>query len=247
MGDTLPLVMMFGAVAAVWVGGTTPAIAVAIAGYIACAYLFIEPRHQIGIYALHNVVGLLAYLFTCSLIIGFGGAVRFAQRRSAERGQLLRVTLSSIGDAVITTDNTAHVTYLNPVAESLTGWSEAEARGQPLDTVFRIINEQSREAMENPALRALREGSVTGLANHAVLIARDGVERPIDDSAAPIKDEDGGTSGCVLIFRDITERRRLEEDEAARLISSRLLSSIVESSDDAIISKSLGGIIQTWN
>ena len=113
--------------------------------------------------------------------------------------------------------------------------------------MFRIVNEETRQPVENPAPRALREGVVVGLANHTLLIGKDGVERPIDDSAAPIKDEDGRVSGCVLIFRDITEQRRLEKDEAGQLLAARLLASIVESSDDAIVSKSLDGIIQSWN
>ena len=104
-----------------------------------------------------------------------------------EQRERLRTTLASIGDAVITTDTEGRVTYLNAVAESLTGWTNAEAVGQPLDAVFRIVNEQTRQPVENPATRALREGVVVGLANHTVLIAKDGTERPIDDSAAPIR------------------------------------------------------------
>src|SRR5262249_40129925 len=100
---------------------------------------------------------------------------------------------------------------------------------------------------ESPVARALRDGAVVGLANHTVLVGKDGVERPIDDSAAPIVDGHRRVSGCVLVFRDITERRRWERDEASRLLGARLLASIVESSDDAIISKSLDGVIQTWN
>ena len=107
MGDTLPLVTLFGAVAvSVWAGGYRPAVLVAILGYVVFDYLFIEPRGESSLYHFHfaNVVGLIAYLFTCALIIGFGEAMRFAQRRAIERRELLRVTLGSIGDAVITTD-----------------------------------------------------------------------------------------------------------------------------------------------
>ena len=99
------------------------------------------------------------------------------------------------------------MTFLNGVAEALTGWTQAEAAGRPLPEVFRIVNEQTRQPVENPALRALREGTVVGLANHTVLIARDGTERPIDDSAAPMRDESGAPVGAVLVFRDVTERR----------------------------------------
>ncbi len=133
------------------------------------------------------------------------------------------------------------------MAESLTGWTNGEASGQPLDTVFRIFSEDTRQPVENPAVRALREGAVVGLANHTILIARDGAERSIDDSAAPIVAEDGRVSGSVLIFRDISQRRQWERDEATRLLSARQLASIVESSDDAIIRKSLDGMIQSWN
>jgi PAS domain S-box-containing protein len=248
MGDTLPLVTVFGAVAAAaWVGGYRPAIVVTVLGYFVCAYLFIAPRGGLGVDDLGHVVGLVAYLFTCTLIIGFGEAMRRAQARSSARGELLQVTLRSIGDAVITTDDQGNVTYLNAVAEALTGWSRRDALGQPLGTVFRIVNEETRAPVESPATRALREGVVVGLANHTILIERGGGERPIDDSAAPIRDERGRVSGCVLIFRDVTAQRRMERERAAQLLTAHLLASIVESSDDAIISKSLDGTIQSWN
>jgi PAS domain S-box-containing protein len=248
MGDALPLVTLFGAVAAaVWAGGYRPAILVAVAGYVACVYLFIEPRGSLGVAGFPQVVGLLAYLFTCSLIIGFGEAARLAQTRTSQQRELLRVTLRSIGDAVITTDIEGRITYLNEVARSLTGWSQEEALGQPLDSVFRIVNEATREPVENPAARALRDGVVVGLANHTVLVRRDGTERPIDDSAAPIQDERGQVSGCVVIFRDVTAQRRLDRDNASQLLTARFLASIVGTSDDAIIGKSLDGIIQSWN
>jgi PAS domain S-box-containing protein len=247
MGDTLPLVTLFGAVAAaVWLGGYRPAIVVGILGYLACAYLFIPPRGRF-VFDLETVVGLVAYLFTCSLIIGFGEAMQGAQMQASQRRELLRVTLGSIGDGVITTDVEGRVTYLNSVAESLTGWKQQDALGHPLETVFRIVNEQTRRPVESPATKALREGVVVGLANHTLLIQKDGSERPIDDSAAPIRDEHGQVSGCVLIFRDVTAQRRLERDKTNQLLTARLLASVVESSDDAIISKSLEGVIQSWN
>ncbi len=248
MGDSLPLVTMFGAVAAaVWLGGYRLAIPIALIGYVVCHYLFIQPQYGFKLADPANIVGLVAYVFTCTLIVVFGEAARIAESRAHERREVLSVTLQSIGDAVITTDMAGHVTNLNEVAESLTGWPRQQALGQPLERVFNIVNEVTRQRVENPATRALREGVIVGLANHTVLINKDGSEFPIDDSAAPICNEQGHVSGCVLIFRDVTAQRLAERDKADKLITARLLAAIVESSNDAIISKSLDGIIQSWN
>ena len=248
MGDTLPLVTLFGAVAAaVWLGGYRVAIPIALIGYVACNYIFIEPRLGFAFTNVANLVGLIAYLFTCSLIIIFGEAARVAKTRITEQREVFRVTLRSIGDAVLTTDTEGRITYINEVAQSLTGWSYTDALGQPLERVFHIINEVTLKPVESPATRALREGIVVGLANHTVLIKKDGSECPIDDSAAPIRNEQGNVSGCVLIFRDVSAQRLIERDKANQLLTARLLASIVESSNDAIISKSLDGTIQSWN
>ena len=248
MGPSLPLVTIFGAVAAaVWFGGPIPAALVTILGYLACNVLFIDPRGDLTISDLADAIGLIPYLFTCFLIIAFGESARRAERRVAEQGEVLGVTLRSIGDAVIATDIHGRITYLSAVAEALTGWTQAEALGRPLDGVFRIVNEDTGLPVESPAARALREGVVVGLANHTVLIQKDGGECAIDDSAAPIRDETGAVSGCILIFRDVTTLRSVERERASQLHTARLLASIVESSDDAIIGKSLDGVIRTWN
>ena len=248
MGDTLPLVTLFGGVAiAVWLGGYRLAVPAALLGYGACHYLFIEPRGHFDLGSSTNVVGLVAYLFTCSLIIAIGEVARSAQRRTTESREIFRVALRSIGDAVITTDNEGRITYMNEVGESLTGWSHEEALNQPLERVFQIVNEATRDPVQNPAERALREGVVVGLANHTVLLRKDGTECSIDDSAAPIRDESGEVFGCVLIFRDVTAQRQVERDKASQLDAARLLASIIETSNDAIIAKSLEGVIQSWN
>ena len=248
LGNQLPFVTLFGAIAiAVWAGGRLPAILVTVLGYLIVNPLFMEPRGSFELANRERLVGLVAYCFTSAIIILFGQAMRRAQAGANRRGEILRVTLQSIGDAVITTDTGARIASMNRVAEALTGWSEDEAMDQPLDQVFRIINERTRIRANNPAIRALREGVVVGLANHTLLIRRDGSECAVDDAAAPIRDDAGHVTGCVLSFRDVTLQRRLEQDLAKQLLSARLLAAIVETSDDAIISKSLQGIIQTWN
>ena len=124
----------------------------------------------------------------------------------------LSTTLRSIGDAVIATDDRGRVKFMNGVAETLTGWPEDEAEGRELVEVFDIVNEDTREPSENPVARTLREGVVVGLANHTVLISRNGSERPIADSAAPIRDDGGAVSGVVMVFRDTSEERRVEQE-----------------------------------
>jgi len=136
---------------------------------------------------------------------------RRAEEELRQQREWYQVTLSSIGDAVITTDTQGKVSFLNPVAEKMTGWKTDEASGQPLEKVFNIINEETRQPAKNPVDKVLREGIVVGLANHTALIARDGAERSIEDSAAPIRDATGNISGAVMVFHDVTERRRVEK------------------------------------
>lgn len=134
------------------------------------------------------------------------------EKKLRESEQWLATTLKSIGDAVIATDSEGFVTFMNPVAKILTGWKQEEAAGKPLGKIFNIINEITEEKAENPVTRVLKEGIVVGLANHTVLIAKDGTKHPIDDSGAPIRDKKGNIIGVVLVFRDITEKRKMEEE-----------------------------------
>ena len=171
------------------------------------------------------------------------GVANVARALHVQR-ELLRVTLASIGDGIITTDAAGHINYLNGVAETLTGWKTEEAKGLALPGVFQIINQHTRQSAENPAIRALQDGRIIGLPNDTVLVARDGSERPIDDSAAPIRDDNGNVLGSVLIFRDITPRKvvekRLRESEARK-------TAILDSALDAVITIDVQGTIVEFN
>ena len=130
--------------------------------------------------------------------------------KTKRQEELLDTTLASIGDAVIVTNAAGRVTFLNGEAEHLTGWKSAEAHERALPEVFKIVNEDTRETVENPVEKALRLGAVVGLANHTLLLARDGRETPIDDSAAPIRHPGGPVFGVVLVFRNFTEQREAQ-------------------------------------
>ncbi|MCK5183681.1 MAG: PAS domain S-box protein, partial [Candidatus Heimdallarchaeota archaeon] len=134
-----------------------------------------------------------------------------AEELVRSRNEIL-ITLDSIGDAVISTDSKGNIIFMNPVAEDLTGWKEEESVGKNIKEIFHIVNEETGDEVENPVTKVLKDGLIAGLANHTILIAKDGSRIPIDDSGAPIKDEEGNILGVVLIFRDITERRKAEKE-----------------------------------
>ncbi len=169
--------------------------------------------------ALTAFLSLAALVVLSVAFLGLAYVLVLSDRRLRERAaalvreerEWLRVVLMGIGDGVVATDAQGRVTLLNPVAERLTGWAGPDAAGRPVAEVFRIVNEQTRQPVENPAERCLREGVIVGLANHTILIGRDGTERPIDDSGGPIK-SGGRVIGAVLVFRDITERRQAEAE-----------------------------------
>jgi PAS domain S-box-containing protein len=168
-----------------------------------------------------------------------------AEQAVRESEAWLATTLRSIGDAVIATDLEGCVILINRVAQNLVGWEEAEARGRLLTEVFQIIDEQTRQPAENPVAGVLRDGSTASLTNHHLLVARSGREMLIDNTAAQIKDEQGNLIGVVLIFRDITERKRAEE--ALRSSEERYRLMVENAKDYAIIMLDPEGLIATWN
>jgi PAS domain S-box-containing protein len=212
LGEELPYITFFGAVMiAAWFGGLGPGLVATGLTVVLTGVTFVWPHLLEGRAPAGEFVGTLFFLATGVLISAMSERLHRARAEAHREAVRLRTTLQSIGDGVIVTDADGRVTSLNPVAEQLTGWTATEARGRALPEIFRIVNEATRHEVENPALRALRDGAIVGLANHTVLIARSGDEHPIDDSAAPIRYLPSTVDGSVLVFRDVTDRRRATE------------------------------------
>jgi PAS domain S-box-containing protein len=174
-------------------------------------------------------------------------AVQKSKVALAESEQRWATTLRSIGDAVIAVDADGKITFMNERAQSLTGWNETEAKGKPAEEIFRIAHEQTGETLESPIGRAMRLNQVVEMANHAVVISRGGNHVPVEDSAAPIRDEIGKLAGVVLVFRDVTERRARQREREELLQALRRQADLLRLSFDAIIVWQLGGAIESWN
>ena len=218
LGDNFPFITYYMAVAvAAWYGGFGPGLmSITLCG-TAASLMILSPRGSFKNDHLTDLIGLVFFLGTGLLILLIAEqnrrAIRHVQdstRELTHQREWFQVTLRSIGDGVIATDKESRVTFLNGVAETLTGWPSREAVGKPLTEIFRIVNEATRLPVDNPVANVLRVGKVVGMANHTLLIERDGSEHPIDDSAAPILNDDGTIGGVVLVFRDVTEERQAQ-------------------------------------
>lgn len=224
----LTILIVGGIIATAWYGGKGPGIllAVLIEG-TTVIYTPIPPDSSVA-KAWFGYISVLLLLIFLALLIS---SRKNAEKKLREQRELLLVTLESIGDAVIATDADGKINFINPVAEALTVWTMQEAAGKPLEEIFHIINEETREPAESPFTAIKRDGVVVGLANHTTLITKDGREIPIEDSGAPIKDENGNVIGAILVFHDITERRATEREREILLRSERIARSEAESAN----------------
>jgi PAS domain S-box-containing protein len=206
----LTILIVAGLVLASWYGGLGPGILLCILLEATTIYYTpIPPDSSIAKAYFGYVSVLLLLIFLVFLISGR----KSAERRLREQSELFRVTLSSIGDAVIATDIEGHVSFLNPTAERLTGWTFAEAKARPIDEIFQISNEDpDAEAVESPFALVKRHGTTASLTNHTVLLAKDGRKLPIDESGAPIRNANGHIVGVVVVFHDVSEKRSAERE-----------------------------------
>jgi len=226
-GATIPF---FAVLISTWFGGLGPGVFTIAAG--AVIYLIVLVNRGSSFPA-WQILQLAFFVAGGAMITALVEVLHAARRRAEANERWLSAVLSSIGDAVIATDGQGRVSFTNPVARSLTGWAEGEAKGKPLQDVFAIVSEKDRRQVEAPVARVIREGVAVGLANHTALIARDGTERPIADSAAPIKGYEDKIVGVVLVFRDVTDERRHEQERECLLAAEQEARSEAESANRA--------------
>ncbi len=230
IGRSGAAIPFFAVLISTWFGGLGPGVFSIAAGVV--LYLIVLVNRGGGFPA-WQILQLGFFTAGGAMITALVEVLHAARRRAEANERWLSAVLSSIGDAVIATDGQGRVSFTNPIARSLTGWDDDAAKGKPLQDVFAVVSEEDRRPVEPPVARVIREGVMVGMAHHTVLIARDGTERPIADSAAPIKDHEERIVGVVLVFRDVTENRRHEQERECLLAAEQAARSEAESANRA--------------
>ena len=250
IGAVLPFVTVPGAVAgAAWLGGYRPAVMVAVLGYPLSAWLLV-PDHGVPTDAIElgGWLGLAAYMLTCALVVGFVEMTRRGHAADRDACALSRAALRNVVEAVVTADEHGRVTSMNPVAERLTGWREADAVGQSIEVVVRLVDATTKTPLGIPATLGFEQDHVmVGVSARTLLVSRLGTERDVDESTVPLRDAQGRQTGVVMILTDTSESRHEERQRQARLRDLRRRASIVETANDAVIVTTLDGTIVTWN
>jgi PAS domain S-box-containing protein len=230
IGRSGAVIPFFAVLISTWFGGLGPGVFTIAVGVVIYVTVLIGRGSSFPGWQILQIVFFVA---GGAMITALVEVLHAARRRAEANERWLSAVLSSIGDAVIATDGQGRVSFTNPVARSLTGWADHEAKGKPLQDVFAIVSEVDRQPVEPPVGRVIREGVVVGLANSIALVARDGTERPIADSAAPIKDHEDKIVGVVLVFRDVTDKRRHEQERDCLLAAEQLARTEAESANRA--------------
>ena len=226
-GATIPF---FAVLISTWFGGLGPGVFTIAVGVVLYVIALVDRGSSFPVW---QILQIAIFVAGGAMITALVEVLHAARRRAEANERWLSAVLSSIGDAVIATDGQGRVSFTNPVARSLTGWAESEAKGKLLQDVFAIVSEEDRRPVEPPVARVIREGVAVGLANHTALISRDGTERPIADSASPIKDHEDKIVGVVLVFRDVTDERRHEQERECLLAAEQAARSEAESANRA--------------
>ena len=234
-----------------WIGGLTPGLLATILSATIVTWFFVPPQFTLLGKSPMALISVIIFIAMGTLFSIFHWRLARTKQQAAEAGAKLKeseenlsVTLNSIGDAVIATDAEGRVTRLNAMAEQLTGWSNAEASGKPVDNIFRIINHATREPAIIPVAATLEHGTIHGLANDTVLIAHSGAETPIADSCAPIRSREGQVIGAVLVFRDVSQEYAAQQ---ALQESATRMRTILDTMADGIISINEKGFVEMVN
>jgi PAS domain S-box-containing protein len=221
----LTFLIIIAMIASAWYLGRGPGLLFAVVFEATLDYFAAAPL------SMRSSIIIVNRLILFVSLVWFASSRRKVEKRLREQREWLEVTLASIGDAVIATDVKGSVIFINPIAESLTGRSMPEAANKPLNEIFMIINEETREPVESPFSTVMREGIVVGLANHSILVTNDDREIPIEDSGAPIRDPDGKIFGVIVVFHDVSERRQAERERESLLEREQVARSEAETAN----------------